>query len=167
VKLLEGVRADAVLDSTGLYRYQLTRIRDAGAEAAVFIMLNPSTADAATDDLTLRKCQEFARRWRCGGVTVVNLFAMRATKPEELVNHLSIAVGPENDGWLAKTFSSHRGPLVAAWGTGGSLLGRDRHVTGMALECGRQLYRIGPTTQYGYPRHPSRASYELELQRHG
>ena len=53
-----------------------------GAKAlkAVFIMLNPSTADASNDDPTIRKCVGFAQHWNFGGLYVGNLFAVRADR---------------------------------------------------------------------------------------
>jgi hypothetical protein len=50
----------------------------------VFVLLNSSTADATIDDPTLKKCIMFSKRWGFGAVEIVNLFAFRATKPENL-----------------------------------------------------------------------------------
>ncbi|MDP3851982.1 MAG: DUF1643 domain-containing protein [Luteolibacter sp.] len=57
----------AVLSSCGQYRYELWR-RWAEGPHVLFIMLNPSTADATNDDATIRKCVAYARRFRaCRG----------------------------------------------------------------------------------------------------
>jgi hypothetical protein len=55
----------AVLSPCGTYRYQLRRQlarggRPAAGPPLVFLMLNPSTADAVTDDATIRRCRAFA-----------------------------------------------------------------------------------------------------------
>ena len=50
----------------------------------VWVLLSPSTADADTDDPTLRKRVGFAKAHRYGGVVLVNLFAWRATDPKQL-----------------------------------------------------------------------------------
>jgi hypothetical protein len=70
----------------GFHRYMLARIWDAGDARAllVWIMLNPSTADAYQDDPTIRRCVGFARRLGYGGIVVVNLYSWRATDPAEL-----------------------------------------------------------------------------------
>src|SRR5271165_6802401 len=62
-------------------------------------MLNPSKADEATDDPTIRRCIGFARSWGFGSLAVGNLFAYRATYPDELCASPD-PVGSENDYWL-------------------------------------------------------------------
>lgn len=83
--------ADALID--GDYRYALWR---GDAPYVLWVMLNPSTADAQTDDPTIRKCMKYARAWGYGGIVVVNLFAYRATDPDELVK-VEDPVGRDND----------------------------------------------------------------------
>lgn len=78
------VESDARLSPCGLYRYTLTRTWDATKPRACWIGLNPSTADASEDDPTIRRMCGFADAWKCGGIIVVNLFALRATDPKEL-----------------------------------------------------------------------------------
>lgn len=74
----------AGLSPCGLYRFWLTRCWAPAKPCALFIMLNPSTADHEQDDATIRKCIGFARRWGMGSIRVANLFAYRATKPDDL-----------------------------------------------------------------------------------
>jgi hypothetical protein len=50
------------LSDCGTYRYELWR-RWAEGPHVLFVMLNPSTADAVTDDATIRKCIGYAKRW--------------------------------------------------------------------------------------------------------
>src|SRR4051812_10658415 len=76
------------------YRYTLTRSLGPGP-LATFVMLNPSTAGAFNDDPTVRKCVAFCRRWGCGRLQVVNLFAYRATSPRQL-KQVNDPVGPRN-----------------------------------------------------------------------
>jgi hypothetical protein len=131
------------------YRYTLTRTW--GDEPpAVFVMLNPSTADAMADDPTIRRCKQFARRERCGGLAVVNLFALRATDPRELRGHPD-PVGEDND-WHIRERCAPAALIVAAWGAHGSLRGRDRAVTEF-LRVEADLRCLGVTAS-GAPRHP-------------
>jgi hypothetical protein len=74
----------ADLSDCGTYRYRLGR-RWAEGPVDVWIMLNPSTADATVDDRTIGRCMEFSRRWGAGALVVGNLFALRATDPTDLL----------------------------------------------------------------------------------
>ncbi len=60
-------RRSATFDHSRTYRYALER-RWSETAPAVFVMLNPSTADAFADDPTIRRCLAFARREGCGGL---------------------------------------------------------------------------------------------------
>jgi DNA (cytosine-5)-methyltransferase 1 len=57
--------ATAVFDPTCTYRYLLTRTWGPGP-GVLFVMLNPSTADADHDDPTLRRADAYGRRCRDG-----------------------------------------------------------------------------------------------------
>ncbi len=111
------MRGSATISACGRYRYRLER-RWAGKpgdrDAVAFVGLNPSTADAETDDPTLRRCVGFARDWGFPAVVLVNVFALRATDPRVLSGAVD-PVGPENDGVLRAVLSN--APMaVAAWG---------------------------------------------------
>lgn len=141
-------RRSATFDPARTYRYKLER-HWGDAAPAVFVMLNPSTADAFVDDPTIRRCVAFARREGCGGLVVVNLFALRATDPKALRSHPD-PVGPLNDTFLsdARLLGSS---VIAAWGAHGSLHGRDEAVA--RLLAGRAVQCLG-VTKDGHPCHP-------------
>ena len=71
------IRRNAELSACGKYRYRLSRIWDDKKPLVLFIMLNPSTADAEQDDPTIRRCIAFAKNWGYGGFMAGNLFAFR------------------------------------------------------------------------------------------
>jgi len=55
---MEG--ASAVIDASGVYRYDLRRqVLGKRTETLVWIMLNPSQADAVANDPTIRRCMGF------------------------------------------------------------------------------------------------------------
>jgi hypothetical protein len=78
------------------YRYRLTRTWDKTKPHAMFIMMNPSTADERWDDRSVRRCEDFARAWDYGGIYVGNTFAYRATDKKKL-RAIPNPVGPDND----------------------------------------------------------------------
>ena len=131
------------------------------SKRATFIMLNPSTADETRDDPTIRRCISFAKREGCDGLIVVNLYALRTTRPAHLFEHPD-PVGrnlahecpgfDSNDDAISGAMAMERGPVIAAWG-GNAERGRVGEVEGIALELGRQLWCLG-TTKDGSPRHP-------------
>lgn len=150
------VRRDARFSTDGRYRYALWRDW-CGMERprwATFIMLNPSTADADLDDPTIRRCVTFARTVQATGLTVVNLYAYRATAPEDLWR-ADDPIGPDGDATLAEFLSMaarHGGPVIAGWGAHAK---RDRvdRVVELAREAGASLCALG-LTKDGQPRHP-------------
>lgn len=121
-------------------------------KACVFIMLNPSTADADKDDPTIRKCVKFAKAWKYDLLQVVNLFAYRATDPKKLlaVTHAEDPVGHENQKVVERVVKD-AGVVVCAWGAHGSHLGQDQTMLGWIAP--RKAYCLG-TTKDGHPRHP-------------
>lgn len=147
-----AVACNAVLSACGLYRYSLSRTWDITLQPACFVMLNPSTADAMQDDPTIRRCMNFARGWGNGGIVVVNLFAWRATFPEQL-RQCQDPIGPLNDQHIREAaILGH--PLVMAWGATAWGRKRARQVVALLEHAGRtDLHSLGRTRD-GYPRHP-------------
>lgn len=147
--LLAPHPATAAFDETGAYRYLLTRTWGTG-DPAVFVMLNPSTADAFTLDPTVRRCVGFARAWGAGGLVVANIFALRSTDPQALYDHPD-PVGAANDAVLDALPVGPR--VIAAWGAHGALHGRGHVVAERLTAAGHRLYCLGRTSK-GSPRHP-------------
>ncbi len=138
----------AILSPCGRYRYSLTRTFFTGRGRVLFVMLNPSTADAEIDDPTIRRCIGFARRWGFQELAVANLFAWRATDPRELRQAVD-PVGPENDRHLMR-LSGCADAVIAAWGARGNYHNRAAEVLGL-LEGA--IEHLGLTKQ-GHPKHP-------------
>jgi hypothetical protein len=154
----ESTHGAAVISPDGRYRYLLTRRVGPGRKTATFIMLNPSTANATVDDPTIRKCIGFSRRWRCGVLRVVNLFAFRATEPRVLKMAVD-PVGPENLRWILRSVRSRgRMTVVCAWGVHGEHRGQDTAVLRLFHGRAVRLVALG-LTQDGHPRHPLYAPY--------
>jgi len=153
----ESSGSSAVLSPDGRYRYALRRSWGHGP-TALWIMLNPSTADAANDDPTIRRCVSFSKREGCGSLVVVNLYALRATQPSVLLTDPD-PCGPDNwmhvSAWLK---SPHVSVIIAAWGSWQGqrsvtknppdvFRGQDGPLANRGVKC------LG-LTKAGYPRHP-------------
>jgi hypothetical protein len=139
----------AVISDCGTYRYRLTR-GPFDSRALCFVMLNPSTADAATDDPTIRRCIAFAAREGCPSITVCNAYALRATNPRELRSHRD-PVGPHNHIHLDGIACAYD-RIVVAWGATINEQ-REREVVGILRRYNARLLCLGKT-KLGYPRHP-------------
>lgn len=134
------------------YRYRLWRDWRPHGPRVLWVMLNPSTADGTEDDPTIRRCIGFSKSWGYAGLVVVNLFALRATDPDDLAVHED-PIGPRND--EAIRAAAKESPLImVAWGSFAGLRRRDERVLEiLRQEAGDDLCCLGLTTA-GYPRHP-------------
>jgi len=153
--------ATATFNAARTHRYQLTRTWNHDRPPAVFIMLNPSTANAFIADPTITRCRGFAERERAGGLVVVNLFGFRSTDPKVLIHHRN-PVGSSNDGILLATVQNAR-LVIAAWGVPGRLHDRDRKILRLLAEHGVQPMCLD-TTKDGMPKHPLYVKADQPLQ---
>ncbi len=108
--------SSAFISECGKYRYELRCTWDESRPKVLFIMLNPSTADAEIDDPTIMRCIGFAKSWSYGGILVGNLFAYRATEPKTLLT-VSDPIGQENLTHL-KVMYNESDVAICAWGNG-------------------------------------------------
>lgn len=151
----------AVISDDGVYRYELTRATSSPLRwihPVTFVMLNPSTADATLDDNTIRRCRGYAEKFNGTELRVVNLFAYRATDPDDLKRALADGidiVGPENDRYLRHAVMMGNGPIFVAWGArptgalGAVFDERVRFVASLTPAWGCLA-----KTKQGQPRHP-------------
>lgn len=142
------------------YRYSLTH--DLREEFALFrengpknkiawIGLNPSTADEQQLDPTLRRVREFTRSFGGNVFVMLNLFAFRATLPENM-KAAQDPVGPDNDQIILK-HAREASMVIAAWGNDGLFGRRDTRVTALLEKAGIQLMALKITGKR-CPSHP-------------
>ena len=135
------------------YRYTLGRQWRGGdtPKLMAWIMLNPSKADANIDDRTVKRCMATAGAMGYDGILVANLFAFRATDPEEMFRATD-PVGPENDAAILEVAESAE-MRVAAWGVPKSRYGKHRVEDVLTLLGGYRLHAVA-LSKDGCPRHP-------------
>lgn len=148
----------AIMSADQLYRYRLTRdLGMTGDGACCFVMLNPSTADATNDDPTIRRCVGFAKRFGCGRLEVVNLFAFRATNPQDLFDSADAGIdviGRENDQHIAEACNASR-IVICAWGNHGRFQWRDKDVLAIIrAQQGAAPQALKINAKSGQPSHP-------------
>lgn len=150
-----GERSGAILSPCGRYRYALWRAlwtpwteEERSNYSLAWVMLNPSTADAALDDPTIRRCMSFSRQWGFRRMVVFNLFGLRATNPDELLR----AADPE--GPDLRRYLQHIclcSSVMVAWGA--HSLARDQYARVADLLAAKQLNCLRET-KHGAPGHP-------------
>jgi hypothetical protein len=143
------------------YRYRLWRQWDRSSPSAVFVMLNPSTADETENDQTVERCERRARAMGFGGVRVANIFALRSTDPAALPRHRD-PVGPGNDVAILKSVTG-AGIVVCAWGGHGRVHQRGEIVVRLLREHGVALHYL-KLNKDGTPKHPLYVAYSVQPQ---
>lgn len=162
-----------------LKRAEPSRLWDDAYGRTLFVMLNPSTADAERDDMTIKKCVGFTRRFGATECGVVNLFSYRSTNPENLRAAAEIN-GPLADIaieaaliWLAaKGHPNLTSRMIFAYGAPPWANRNTASRNGLFWRTGERilfvfelaaLYGFKPwalgLTSGGWPRHPSRLPY--------
>ena len=111
----------AIISDCNLYRYELHRTWDKNKPKVLFIMLNPSTADAIHDDATTIRCINYAKRWGFGSIMIGNIYPFRAKRPKDLKRWIN------DDSVDVKSYSSNvdhvemmidtADLIVCAWGS--------------------------------------------------
>ena len=160
----EVIDRGAEFSPCGLYRYSLWRTWDPEAMSLAFIMLNPSTADVETNDPTVERCEQRARRRGYGGLIVANIMAYRATDPSELY-----ALDPEARGGpdtlpnadaLAKVLVGDS-RVIVGWGAHAPKLTKPEIVIEAAKDFDTPLYCLRKNAD-GSPGHPLYLPYSAK-----
>lgn len=142
------------------YRYLLSIMWDPDLPRIQFIGLNPSTADEMKDDRTITRIKSFAKAWGYGTVMMTNLFAFRATYPEDMfaysepIGETIVSAVPVDDGanrndYVLMETRNQCETAIACWGNHGVHLYRAAKVKQFLknLSC----FRLTKTKQ---PEHP-------------
>lgn len=161
----------ATISECGRYRYALERrIPDVVGPNLVWLMLNPSTADATEDDHTIRKVMGFTRRNGCAVALVVNLFAWRETDSKAVAKMLRMSA----PGAVHERRAMLEGPLnreaimqacaltdavVCAWGAAPWAREQASRVLDWIKAAPVRRLCLG-TTKAGDPLHPLMPSYD-------
>ena len=114
-------------------------------------MLNPSTADEVKLDPTCARARDYAARWGFGALIVTNVFAWRATEPDEM-KAAGDPVGPGNDRAIVRA-ARESGIVVCAWGNHGAHLDRASKVVRLLRNAGVEIHALRVNAG-GQPAHP-------------
>lgn len=146
----------AIISKCGKYRYVLWRKLNSNTQGdhgrtCLFVMLNPSTADATYNDRTVIRCMGYAIDWHYDRLEIVNVYAYRATDPSELPALMS-----ERHGELYKKYFEYSVKnadlVICGWG---NKIPRDE-----SMDILNYIKSLGKTpmclkqNENGSPRHP-------------
>ena len=139
------------------FRYALWRRWMDKGDTALFLLLNPSTADEIKNDPTVERCERYAKSWGYARLFVANLFAFRATFPKDL-KWADDPIGPHNDKWILK-LARMSTIVIAGWGNHGGFMQREKRVKELLLNDGsdfdsrKDIYCLA-VNKGGSPKHP-------------
>jgi hypothetical protein len=154
----------AIISDCGIYRYRLEREVLPEGLVGMFCWVNPSTADAATDDASSRKGIGFATRLAWQRYILVNPFAYRAKDIRDL-RMARDPIGPDNDRHIEQAMRD-ADIHVVGWGSLSklpeSLRDRWKDIVRIADRVGCRLHCIGVCSD-GHPRHPLMTGYDTPL----
>jgi len=151
---LDDVKTGASFSACRTYRYTLWRV---WAHPLVnYIMLNPSKADEVDNDPTVERCERRAAKLGYGGIIVTNLFAFRATDPDDM-KRAADPVGPRNDDAIYES-ASQCSLVILAWGNDGAYLARSKAVLKFLEPCRHKMHAL-KVCKTGEPQHPLYVGY--------
>lgn len=148
------------------YRYLLTRTRplELGEirRRFCYVMLNPSSAGAHRDDMTIAKLYGYTDRAGGNAFDAVNLHAFIATNPMRLGRlEAAAAIGPLNGEHVARAVGGAERVFVA-WGARGNLFGQVEWFRSLIAGTGIQAWAL-KITREGMPAHPGRLPYAVAM----
>lgn len=141
------------------YRYILgTRARN----PLICIGINPSTARPDALDNTLKSVERIAHHNGYDSFIMFNVYAQRATSPDDMEKSRNLALHAENMKAFAYAlglYGESRTPAIwAAWGAiiekRAYLFDCIRDMIEIGSQCGARWYTAGKRSKAGHPHHP-------------
>lgn len=140
------------------YRYILgTR----GDNPLICIGINPSTAEPDNLDNTLKSVERIAKANGYDSFIMFNVYAQRATKPDDMDLELNEALHRENMAafeYVLSIYKEHKPSVWAAWGTIVEMRPYLKHclrdMVELSEKYGARWFSSGAISKKGHPHHP-------------
>ena len=139
-----------------------------GKKPLICVGINPSTAAPDALDPTLQSAQRIALANGYDSFLMFNVYAQRATRPDDMEHALNPALHAENRKAFRYLLSLSDQPAVwAAWGN--IILKRDylmdcmRDFAADGKTAGAKWYTAGPLLKSGQPHHPLYLKKDTQL----
>ena len=139
------------------YRYILGT---KGRRPLICIGINPSTAEPDALDNTLQSVQRIAVGNGFDSFIMFNVYAQRATRPDDMDRELNPALHRENMAAF-RYILEHAGEKPAVWAAWGTIIEKRPYLRDCVLDMieigaglGAQWYSAGKRSAKGHPHHP-------------
>ena len=120
----DTIKCEAIFNDEHTHRYLWKRVWNKDKPLATVIMLNPCLSDnIVTDTTTTFVVNNVARLESYGGVIIVNLYSMLATKLSFRWNSDEDLNGEENDTYIKKA-AEEASTVILAWGKASNINAR-------------------------------------------
>ena len=159
------MKRGAIISPSGTYRFSCSREETplfGSKGTALFVLNNPSKADALIDDPTVRRGWGYTRAWGYHRMVFMNTSPHRSTDPDSALMPPE-AVLAENDTHL-RFAAAEADLIVCAWGTKASPALAARAVA--ILRCQKPLHVLA-LSKDGIPKHPLYLAKNTPLQPYG
>jgi len=140
------------------YRYILgTR----GEKPLICVGVNPSTAVPDNLDNTLKSVERVAKHNGYDSFIMFNVYAQRATRPDDMERELNEALHRENMRAFAYALSLDRAHAPAVWAAWGAVIEKRKYLTecvqamiAVGAEYNARWFCAGQRSRKGHPHHP-------------
>lgn len=176
------MKREATISPCGSYRYDLTRTVEPGCPCVrcdsssyarslfapnlfpyvLWVLCNPSMADAEIDDATERRGWGFTSSWGYPKMVFVNTNPYRSTNPRQARTPGRL-ITDHNEGFLIR-HALEASLIICAWGTNAeSNLACNAEYAMRLAGAGSKIHTLG-LTKGGVPKHPLYLSKDTEPQ---
>ncbi|MBQ8028957.1 MAG: DUF1643 domain-containing protein [Clostridia bacterium] len=140
------------------YRYILGTT---GKRPLICIGINPSTAKPNQLDNTLKSVERIALKNGYDSFIMFNVYAQRATRPEDMDKELNEALHKENMKAFDYALSVYEGEKPAVWAAWGNIVEMRPYLkkclsdmVKISKKYSADWFRAGPISKKGHPHHP-------------
>lgn len=143
------------------YRYTLGR-KWSNNGICLFILLNPSTADAFKLDPTITRAYNLSKRLGYGELIILNIFAIRGSNPD-IIKDVADPVGTLNNYYIKKTVKKSD-LIILGWGNHGKINNRSSEIINIINKIGKE-YHVLDINKSGEPKHPLYTKSDIKLKK--
>ena len=146
------------------YRFTLSRIGNQNKEKILFIMINPSSANATNDDRTIHLLKSITSKWeKYGGFYVGNLYPHISSDPSILKSlQYPDDIRIKNQ-IIIQEMAAKCSLIIYAWGTKGPDKKQKEPDWLKEIMMNKDIYCLG-TSVKGVPKHPrQQGEYKILL----